>query len=99
MGSVYLGERKEGWEQVAVKVIHPEYARSPDRVARFFAEARAAARVRHAHVVRLEEFGQDPDGEFFIIMELLDGEELRTLLVREGMLPVDRAVAIAVQLA
>jgi serine/threonine-protein kinase len=99
LGPVYLAERAQGWEQVAIKVLAPALAAKPAAAARFLAAARATARVRHDNVVRVEECGLEPSGECFMIMEVLHGESLAALLRRVGRLPVDRAVDIAAQIA
>jgi serine/threonine-protein kinase len=64
---------------VAIKCLHPQYARSPDFVAMFLDEARLAARIRHPNVVStLDVVARD--GELFVVMEYVSGESLSRLL-------------------
>ncbi len=99
MGVVYLAERTDGWEQVAIKVMHPETAGNPAMVARFFAEARAISRVLHPNVVKLEDYGQAEDVGCYLVMELLDGESLTSLMKRVGQLSTARAIDLGAQIA
>jgi serine/threonine-protein kinase len=68
-------------------------------VSRFFNEARAVTQIGHPNIVDVQDFGQTPTGDSFIVMELLEGIGLGTLIKREGQLPIERAVRIAVQIA
>jgi len=78
-------------KRVVVKVLHPEHARSSVARARFFREGRAAAAIRHPHVVDVTDVGEH-EGVGYLVMEHLDGETLGALLDRQGALPFDRAV-------
>ena len=99
MGAVYLAEHVVIGKRVAVKVLSPEYSRNPGDVQRFLQEARTASVVRHDHVVDITDFGYTPRGQAFLVMELLEGEDLATLLQREGRLPWLRATELALQIA
>jgi serine/threonine protein kinase len=94
---VYEAEQQFLGRTVAVKTLHGMFARKPEIVARFQNEALAAARVRNPHIVELLDLGRLDDGALFIAMEMLHGRELSRLL-REGPLPIGRAVRIAMQL-
>ncbi|HET9553833.1 MAG TPA: protein kinase, partial [Anaeromyxobacteraceae bacterium] len=87
MGAVYEAEAIRIGRPVAVKVLHPLFARSPLEVERFRREARIAVQVSSPHVVEMLDFGQAPGGELFLVMELLRGESLRERLERTGSLP------------
>src|SRR5688572_29145557 len=67
-------------------------------VKRFLREATVAQRIDHPHVVTVYDSGQLPDGNHFIVMELLDGKTLDALLTVEPRFPATRAVAITRQL-
>ena len=70
----------EGFERyVVVKQIHVERARDPHVVKMFLDEARLAASLHHANIVQVHDVGQD-QGEYFIAMEYIHGEDLRALL-------------------
>jgi serine/threonine protein kinase len=98
MGGVYLAEQLSIERLVAVKVLHEQYARDEEFLARFRREAQQAAALNHHRVVTIYEFGQTEDGRLFIAMEYVSGQTLDKL-VRRGPLPVKRAVALGIQLA
>ncbi len=100
MGVVY--EARHNWtgRLVAVKVLSSERVRERGFNDRFAREARAAARVHHRNVVDVLDSGFDPDaGGFYIVQELLEGEDLRARLSREGRLAPDTAVELMVGVA
>jgi serine/threonine protein kinase len=85
---------------VAIKRLHPQYAKDPEFVAMFLDEARLAARVRHPNVVPTIDVVAT-EGELFLVMEYVHGESLdrlrRALARRRESIPPKIAVAIAVQ--
>jgi eukaryotic-like serine/threonine-protein kinase len=81
---------------VAIKEIKPAYANNPELVERFKREARIAAALVHENIVQVYNFGATRPGELFIVMEFVDGQDLRTLLKNSGALP-PRLAAIAVR--
>jgi hypothetical protein len=88
MGVVYEAENTWTRRRVALKVLPADRAADPMVVERFMREARTTASLRHPNVVDVLDMGQDPaDGSLFIVQELLQGEDLRAYLEREG--PVD----------
>jgi eukaryotic-like serine/threonine-protein kinase len=98
MGVVYAAMDGRLDRRVALKVLRPEVADSPDRRARFQQEARAAAALNHPNIVHLysvDEF----EGLFFITMELVPGRSLREILRTEGPLPLSRLLTFASQMA
>lgn len=101
MGTVYEGVDDEIQRRVAVKVLHPEYARKPDTVKRFLNEARAVNVVSHPGLVQISECTQAEDGTVYLVMEYLDGETLRARLEKQpgGRLHEALAVGFAWQLA
>ncbi len=84
MGTVYEALHEAIERRVAIKVLHPEYARNAEFTARFFNEARAVNRVEHLGLVQISDYGQQPDGAAYIVMELLPGESLARRLERCG---------------
>lgn len=80
--------------EVAVKILHPAMAADPDFVRRFSREARAAARLNHPNVVSVYDWGTGPDGDF-LVMEWVQGPDLKTLISRNGPLQETRALGIA----
>jgi serine/threonine-protein kinase len=99
MGSVYAAHHPRIGKRVALKVIHPELATNEEMLYRFFNEARAVTQIGHENIVEVQDYGQSPEGESFIVMELLEGRGLGQLLKSEGALPVPRALHIGIQLA
>jgi serine/threonine protein kinase len=86
MGAVYEAVHERLGQRVAIKVMFPEYSRDPEFMRRFRAEARAASIVRHPGLVTIFNHGQLPGGMAFIMMEFLQGESLRSRMLR-GKLP------------
>jgi serine/threonine-protein kinase len=99
MGCVFLGQHPVIGKQVALKVIHPELASNEEMIARFFNEARAVTQIGHENIVDVQDFGQTPEGDSFIVMELLEGRGLGDRMKAEGMFSVPRATHIALQIA
>lgn len=99
MGVVYLGEHPVIGKKVAMKAIHPELARNPEVVSRFVMEAKAVNQIGHEHIVDIGDFGNTPAGDFYFIMEYLQGESLAERLKREIIMSQNRALAIAAQVA
>jgi len=83
---------------VAVKVLRSCFATDEDATQRFLREAKASARVRHEHVIETLDFGIAEDGVVFMVMELLEGEDLAALVGREGALPWSRVRGMALQI-
>src|SRR5258706_8899917 len=73
MGAVYLAEHVHMRKRVALKVLHAEWSRSPDIVARFEREAIAAGKIAHPNAAAATEFGRLPDGSFFLGLEYVAG--------------------------
>jgi len=98
-GAVYLATNLTLGRKDAVKLLKPELASDPTTVQRFLQEARLATRLSHHHTVTTYDLYQDKErgGAFVLAMELLDGEDLRTVLKREKRLDWRRAVSIASQ--
>ena len=99
MGVVYRGEHSLLGRKAAIKVLRTELSRRADIVARFFNEARATSQVSHPSIVACLDFGHDRGGSAYIVMELLEGENLRDRLDQVGQIPWARAVTITRQVA
>ncbi len=98
MASVYVGEHKVLGNKVAIKLLHPKHLENESIERRFFNEARAIATIRHSSVVEIFDFGRMSDGRAYIIMELLQGETLRTR-IRKGIMPERHAAIFTRQVA
>ncbi|MEI8255990.1 MAG: protein kinase, partial [Deltaproteobacteria bacterium] len=99
MGIVYEARHVTVGRTVAIKVLRHDLARSTEAVVRFHREAKAAASIGSAHIVEVFDFGYSDEGDAYIAMELLEGEDLGRVVRREGKLPESRAVDIATQVA
>ncbi|MHC5024245.1 MAG: protein kinase domain-containing protein [Planctomycetota bacterium] len=84
-------------QSVALKFLPRDVERDPARLERFLEEVRLALRVTHPNVCRVYDIG-DVDGQQFISMEYVDGEDLSSLLRRIGRLPEERGIEIARQI-
>ncbi|MGC9025843.1 MAG: protein kinase domain-containing protein, partial [Chloroflexia bacterium] len=98
MKAVFKGYDPDLDRFVAVAVLAPHLTWEPDFVQRFLREARAAARLRHPHIVTIFDVGQE-SGWFFFVMEYLEGRSLKEVLYQQGALPPAEALAILSQVA
>ena len=97
MGEVYRADDLKLEQPVALKFLPHGLDSDGERLARFYREVRVARHVSHAAVCRVYDVAE-AEGHFFISMELVDGENLASLLRRIGRLPPDKALEIARQL-
>jgi eukaryotic-like serine/threonine-protein kinase len=97
MGYVVLARHSDLGEKVAIKLLLPVRALSRDAQNRLVREARAAAKIKSAHVVRIFDVISKGPGAPYLVMEYLAGETLGELLSRTGRIAVERAVEIVVQ--
>ncbi|HEX6239309.1 MAG TPA: serine/threonine-protein kinase, partial [Polyangiales bacterium] len=91
MGAVFEATHTLLRKRVAIKTLHASLGRSDSSRARFLREAETVARIRHANVVDISDVGVER-GIPFLVMEFLEGEDLASLLAREGCLGLPRAV-------
>jgi len=98
MGSVWRAEHLSLGSEVAIKLIDPAVAGSPEVRARFVREAQAAAQLRSPHVVQIIDYGVD-DETPFIAMELMVGESLSDRLDREGRLSPEVTARIVTEVS
>jgi len=97
MGRIVAARHQQLEERVALKFLMAPEDRAEEFNARFLREAQVTAKLRGAHVARTLDFGVTDHGDPFIVMEYLDGINLRELLRESGPLPVDVAVDYAMQ--
>jgi predicted Ser/Thr protein kinase len=96
MGAVYKVRQREIDRVAALKILPPHFGSDPAFAARFAREARALAKLNHANVVTLYEFGQTDSGLYFFLMEYVDGLNLRGLM-EAGRVEPREALAIVPQ--
>jgi Protein kinase domain len=94
MGEVYRANDLRLGQTVALKFLPETTAKDPGMLARFYNEVRIARQVTHPNVCRVFDIG-DVDGQPFISMQFVDGENLASLLLRIGRLPADKAVELS----
>jgi len=80
MATVYRATRLHIGDVVAIKILHAELLRDPKLAERFQREAQAAARLKHPNVVTVHDFGVCEDDVVYLVMELVEGENLRTMI-------------------
>lgn len=97
MGAVYRAYDRELDRTVALKLIRPELGSDPTITQRFRQELLLASKISHKNILRIHDLGE-ANGTKFISMAYVEGEDLHRLLLREGRLPLDRALAITRQL-
>ena len=82
---------------VAVKILHDGLTGDPAFLERFRKEARAAASLSHPNVVTVHDVGED-DGRHYIVMELVEGDDLKAIIRRQAPLPLERGLDLAIQI-
>ena len=97
MGEVYRADDLRLGQPVALKFLPPELSRDAARLAQLHNEVRTARQVSHPNVCRVYDIGEI-DGQLFITMEYVDGEDLSLLLRRIGRLPEDKGLEISRQI-
>jgi len=98
MGVVYRAKQLNLGRIVAIKILSEELSKDRTYVERFIQEAHSAAVLSHGNIVHVNDVG-DHNGIFYFIMEYIDGENLREILIKDGALDVDRALEITLQVA
>ncbi len=96
MGKVYKVLDKEIEEEVALKLLNPEIAADERTIKRFRNELKFARKITHKNVCRMHDLNKE-EGTYFITMEYVPGEDLKSFIRRSGQLTVGKAVFIAKQ--
>jgi serine/threonine protein kinase len=97
MATIYRATRLQIGDTVAIKVLHAEFLRDPKFTERFQREAQAAARLKHPNAVTIHDFGVSEDGIIYLVMELVEGQNLRTIIKEEGPMTTAAAAVIVRQ--
>ncbi len=98
MGKVYVGQHIHMRKRVAIKILRPELTRVPEVMARFEREAMAAAHIAHPNVATATDFGKLEDGSVYLVLEYVEGHNLRVEIDR-GPMSIRRALNIALQIS
>lgn len=97
MANVYKARDLNLQRDVAVKILRTDLIEDPNFRARFLQEARSAANLTHPNIVTIYDFGHD-SGQFFIIMEYVEGNDLKTVIRSQGQQSVQQAVDLMIQI-
>jgi eukaryotic-like serine/threonine-protein kinase len=98
MSSVYRAHDRLLERDVALKVLHPQFTADTDYVERFRREARSVAQLSHPNIVTVIDRGEQDDRQY-IVFEYVDGENLKSLVEREGPLSEEDVVRLGLQIA
>jgi serine/threonine-protein kinase len=98
-GQVYLADDVVLRRRVAVKVLHPALAGDEGFLRRFRAEAQAAAALSHPNIMAVHDWGEEADGEPFLVLEYLGGGSLRAMLDRGHLLTPSQALLVGLETA
>src|SRR5438309_8368329 len=98
MGTVWAAEDETLHRRVAVKVLNGGLSSDERFTERFRREARSAAGLSHPNIAGVFDYGED-DGRPYIVMELIDGEDLAERLARVGQLDPQQAATIGAEVA
>ena len=98
MGRVYKVFDTEVQEKMALKLLHPDIAADERTIERFRNELKLARAISHRNVCRMFDLGRE-EGTYYITMEYISGEDLKSFIHRIGALPVGKAVSIGKQIA
>lgn len=99
MGEVWTAYHAALKRDVAVKLMQPRLGQDEHAVVRFEREVRALAELTHPYIVRVLDYGATEDGIWYYAMELLEGDDLQSIVEREGALAPVRALRIVRQAA
>jgi len=99
MGAVYLARQVNVGNQVAIKFVPALLADDADLRRRFEREAALTLQVTHPGAAQLLDAGQDEDGRLYLVFEFVEGDDLSTLLDRDGALAYDEAFAVTLKVA
>ncbi len=96
MGEVYLAEQLNMHRNVALKILHNKWADDEEFRKRFLLEARAAGKLSHVNLIQVYDVGKY-QGKYYFAMEFIDGVTVEDLIKHEGVLVIDKAIDICLQ--
>lgn len=98
MGEVFKAEHIRMQKIVAIKILHSDVGENSEMIERFKREARAAAAIDHANICNVMDFDVTEKGDFYLVMEYLEGDTLKKRIQEKGKIPPNEAVFILLQL-
>jgi len=99
MSQVYRARNKLIGQTVVVKILGGAASKDPNAKARFLEEARMVASVSHDNIIRIYDFGEDAQGHPFMVMEYLQGQDLRSLIKSGQLGDLESKLNIGIQIA
>ena len=98
MGTVFRVEHTLMKKVLALKLLRAEFSDVPDATRRFEREAQSASRLSHPNIISVTDFGHDPNGGLFLVMEFVAGEPLSEVILQGGRMEAARACHLAGQI-
>lgn len=99
MGKIYLARHITLGKRYAVKMLNPEFSNNQEAIERFRREAVTAGELEHPNIINVTDIDYSPQGQAYIVMEFLDGRELRADMQKSPIFPLQRALRILYQVA
>lgn len=97
MAVVFKGQDLSLRRYVAIKILRQDQTHHDEFLTRFQYEARSVANLAHPNIVTLHDFGADGN-RYYMVMEYIDGQDLKTLIRNQAPLPIDQALNYMVQI-
>ena len=97
MSVIYRALDRMLGRMVAIKILRPNLTKDPAFLEKFQQEARSVARMSHPNIVTVHDVGND-GATHYIVMEMIDGNDLKKLIKTRGALPFDKAIDYAIQM-
>jgi serine/threonine protein kinase/DNA-binding response OmpR family regulator len=98
LGAVFKAKHIFMNRQVALKLLHPEFAKNRLALRNFQREAQSIAKLKHENIVGVHDFGMSNDREPYLVMEYIDGTSLSALILDKKVLSQDRVIHMALQI-
>jgi serine/threonine-protein kinase len=102
MAVIYRATDLRLGRRVAVKLLRPSLTTNPELIARFRNEARSIANLQHPNIVSVYDVGEQADGggstRYYMVMEFVEGTDLKRIIKEAGALPVERTLALGIQI-
>ena len=97
MSVIYKAQDRSLGRMVAVKILRPSLTKDPSFLEKFQQEARSVAVMSHPNIVTVHDVGSD-GSTHFIVMEIIEGQDLKKIVRTHGALPFDRAISYSIQI-
>ena len=97
MSVIYRALDRMLGRMVAIKILRPNLTKDPAFLEKFQQEARSVAMMSHPNIVTVHDVGND-GATYYIVMEMIEGDDLKKLIKTRGALPFDKALELAIQI-